>query len=412
MKRLMPYLNKIENIGAMTNFFIPAFLLLVLVLLLLLRPFLFPAKVQATSRRQMNAAIYREELDKLEVERNTGLITEVDYEIAHAEMRQRLFQDTNEEDDLATLGSTKKTAIGICIFIVVISSGLYFSFGDVYRVAQKNSETPMSQEGVEKMVTEFAAKMEKDPSNLQGWVMLARSYRILGRNQDAVKAYERAGSFVDSDPQLLADYADTLAANANGNFAGKPLSLINQALKLDSNNLMALWLSGTAAFNANNYRSAAQTWEKLASQLPPNSEELKMIEGSIAEARSKGGLSPKASTISSAKGISGQIELTSDMKSRVKQGDTVMVIARQVGERMPVAVFKTPVAQFPMSFLLNDALAMNPGVPLSKLTEVSIEVRISKTGMAKPETGDLISAVKTIKVGAENVRLLVDQERQ
>lgn len=396
----------------MTNFFIPAFLLLALVLLLLLRPFLFPAKVQATSRRQMNAAIYREELDKLEAERNTGLITEADYEIAHAEMRQRLFQDTNEEDDLATLGSTKKTAIGICIFIVLISSALYFSFGDVYRVAQKNSETPMNQEGVEKMVTEFAAKMEKDPSNLQGWVMLARSYRILGRNEDAVKAYERAGSFVDSDPQLLADYADTLAANANGNFAGKPLSLINQALKLDPNNLMALWLSGTAAFSTGNYRSAVQTWEKLASQLPPNSEEIKMIEGSIAEARSKGGLAPKAAIISSAKAISGQIELASDMKSKVKQGDTVMVIARQVGERMPVAVLKIPVAQFPMSFVLNDALAMNPNAPLSKLTEVSIEVRISKTGMAKPETGDLISAAKTIKVGAENVRLLVDQVRQ
>ena len=396
----------------MTNFFIPAFLLLVLVLLLLLRPFLFPTKVQATSRRQMNAAIYREELDKLEAERSAGTITSEDYEIAHAEMRQRLFQDTNEEDDHSTLGSTKKTAIGICIFIVLISSGLYFSFGDVYRVSQKNSETPMTQDGVEKMVAEFAGKMEKDPGNLQGWAMLARSYRILGRNEDAAKAYARAGSFVDSDPQLLADYADTLAASANGSFVGKPLSLINQALKLDPNNLMALWLSGTAAFNANNYRSAVQTWEKLASQLPPNSEELKMIEGSIAEARSKGGLSPKAPVVSSAKGISGLIELAPDLKSKVKPSDTVMVIARQVGERMPVAVFKAPVAQFPMNFVLNDALAMNPNAPLSKLTEVSIEVRISRLGMAKPESGDLISSTKTIKVGSENVRLLVDQVRQ
>ena len=396
----------------MTNFFIPAFLLLVLVLLLLLRPFLFPTKVQATSRRQMNAAIYREELDKLEAERSAGTITSEDYEIAHAEMRQRLFQDTNEEDDHSTLGSTKKTAIGICIFIVLISSGLYFSFGDVYRVFQKNSETPMTQDGVEKMVAEFAGKMEKDPGNLQGWAMLARSYRILGRNEDAAKAYARAGSFVDSDPQLLADYADTLAANANGSFVGKPLSLINQALKLDPNNLMALWLSGTAAFNSNNYRSAVQTWEKLASQLPPNSEELKMIEGSIAEARSKGGLSPKAPVVSSAKGISGLIELAPDIKSKVKPSDTLMVIARQVGERMPVAVFKAPVTQFPMNFVLNDALAMNPNAPLSKLSEVSIEVRISKSGMAKPETGDLISSAKTIKVGSENVRFLVDQVRQ
>jgi cytochrome c-type biogenesis protein CcmH len=203
-----------------------------------------------------------------------------------------------------------------------------------------------------------------------------------------------------------------LATNANGNFSGKPLSLINQALKLDPNNLMALWLSGTAAFNSGNYRSAVQTWEKLAAQLPPNSEDLTAIEGSIAEARSKGGLSTKAPVVPAKKGISGQIELSNDLKSKINAGDTVLVIARQVGERMPVAVLKTSVAQFPMRFALNDALAMNPGAPLSQLKEVTVEVRISKTGMAKPEPGDLISAVQTIQVGTENARLLVDQVRQ
>ena len=396
----------------MNSFFIAAFLLLVLVLVLLLRPFLFPGKTLATSRRQMNAAIYREELDKLEAERVAGLINPADYEISHAEMRQRLFQDTNEEDDQATLGSTKKTAIGLCIFIVLLSSGLYFSLGDVYRVAQKNNEKPITQENVEKMVSEFAIKMEKDPDNLKGWVMLARSYRILGRNEDAAKAYARAGNFVDSDPQLLADYADVLATNANGSFAGKPLLLINQALKLDPNNLMALWLSGSASFSVSNYKAAVQSWEKLAAQLPPNSDEARAIEGSITEARSKGGLLAKAPVAASGKGISGQIELSNELKSKVMPGDVVMVIARQVGERMPVAVLKTPTAQFPMNFVLNDSLAMNPSSPLSKLAEVSIEVRISKTGMAKPESGDLISAVKTIKVGTENARLLVDQIRQ
>ncbi len=396
----------------MTSFFIAAFLLLVLVLVLLLRPFLFPGKTQATSRRQMNAAIYREELDKLEAERAAGLINSADYEISHAEMRQRLFQDTNEEDDQSRLGSTKKTAIGLCIFIVLLSSGLYFSLGDVYRVAQKNNEKPITQENVEKMVSEFALKMEKDPGNLKGWAMLARSYRILGRNEDAAKAYARAGNFVDTDPQLLADYADVLASNANGNFAGKPLLLINQALKLDPNNLMALWLSGTASFSAANYKAAVQTWEKLAAQLPPNSDESRAIEGSIAEARSKGGLAAKAPVVISSKGISGQVELSNKLKSKVKPGDVVMVIARQVGERMPVAVLRVPAGQFPMQFVLNDSLAMNPSVPLSKLSEASIEVRISKTGMAKPEAGDLISAVKTAKVGSENIQLLIDQVRQ
>ena len=396
----------------MTSFLIPAFLLLVLVLILVLRPFLFPAKIKATSRRQMNAAIYREELDKLEAEHQAGVINSADYEIAHAEMRQRLFQDTVEEDDHEVAGSAKKTAIGVGIFIVLLSSVLYFSLGDVVRVAQRNSEKPVTQEGVEKMVAEFAVKMEKDPGNLKGWAMLARSYRILGRNEDAAKAYARAGNFIDSDPQLLADYADVLASNANGSFAGKPLQLINQALKLDPDNLMALWLSGTAAYNSGNYKGAVQTWEKLVKQIPPDTDEARAIQGSIAEARSKGGMtSPNPASVAG-KVISGRIELSSELKSKIKPGDIVMVIARKPGERMPVAVLKAPAADFPMSFTLNDALAMNPSAPLSQLSEASIEVRISKTGMAKPEAGDLISAVQTVKVGASNVRLLVDQVRQ
>jgi cytochrome c-type biogenesis protein CcmH len=393
----------------MLSFLISAFLLLILVLVLLLRPLIFARNSEGISRRQMNAAIYREELDKLAVEHAAGLINSEEYEISHAEMRQRLFQDVSEEDDQSVMGSPKKTAIAVCLFIVILSGGLYFSLGDVSRVAQNNQQRPVTQEGVEKMVAEFAAKMEKDPSNLQGWAMLARSYRIMGRNADAAKAYGRAGSFIDSDPELLAEYADVLAGNANGSFAGKPLQLITQALKLDPNNLLALWLSGTASFDDGDYKKAVQTWEKLAKQLPPNSDEARAIRGSIEQARSKGGI---ASPVPGGKGISGSIEIASNLQSKIKPGDVVMVIARQAGERMPVAVLKTGAANFPMRFELNDALAMNPSAPLSQFSELTVEVRISKSGMAKPETGDLISAVKTVKVGATQVQLLVDQVRQ
>lgn len=396
----------------MVSFLIPAFLLLILVLFLLLRPYIFSGKGEGTSRRQMNASIYREELDKLASEHATGVINKQEYEISHAEMRQRLFQDTNEEDDKAVMGSTKKVAIGLCAFIVVLSSGLYFSLGDVVRIAQQGDQKPMSQVGVEKMVADFALKMEQDPNNLKGWAMLGRSYRILGRNEEAAKAYARAASFMDNDPELLAEYADTLVATSNGNFAGKPLQLINQALKIDPNNLLALWLSGTASFSSANYKVAVQTWEKLAQQLPPGSQEARAIEASIAEARSKGGLGGGNAPTASNKGVSGKIEIASDLQARVKPGDVLLVIARPLGERMPVAVLKVSATEFPMSFALTDALAMNPSAPISKLSEVSIEVRISKTGMARAEVGDLISAVQTVKVGSNQVRLLVDQVRQ
>ena len=395
----------------MTSFLIAAFLLLVLVFVLLLRPFIYSGKGEGTSRRQMNAAIYRDELEKLEAERITGTINVQEYEMSHAEMRQRLFQDTTEEDDRAIMGSPTKTVIGICLFIALVSVGLYVFLGDGVRVAQQTSQKPVSQEAVQKMVAEFAAKMEKEPDNLKGWAMLARSYRILGRTDDAAKAYGRAGVYLNSDPELLAEYADTLATIANGNFSGKPLQLINQALKLDPNNFLALWLSGTASYTSGNYKAAVQTWEKLAKQLPPNTDEARAIQGSIAEARTKGGLSAPA-VVATRKGVSGVVELSAELKSKVKPGDVVMVIARQPGERMPVAVLREPASEFPMRFVLNDSLAMNPNLPLSKLSEVSLEVRISKTGMAKPEAGDLLSTPQTVKVGADQVHLIINQVRQ
>ncbi len=391
----------------MMSFLIPAFCILLLTLGLLLRPLFFRRQAASTSRRQMNAAIYREELERLEQERQLGEIDHASYEIAHAELRQRLFQDTQELDDQASFGSTKKTIVFVCLAIVLLSSGIYFYQGDALKIAEENTKQPVSQADVEKMVSEFAAKMEKDPTNLQGWAMLARSYRVMGRIPDAIKAYERAGSYINNQPELLADYADLLAANANGNFSGKPHQLIAQALKLDPNNFLALWLAGSDAFSTNQFALAVQTWEKLAKQLPPQSEEARAVMNSIAEARAKGGL--PAPVALAGKGISGVITIATDLASRVKPDQLVMVIARKPGERMPVAVLRTPVSAFPMRFALDDSLAMNPAALISQQSEVTIEVRISKAGMAKVEAGDLISNVQTVKVGSSNLRINVDQ---
>ncbi|SNX28118.1 cytochrome c-type biogenesis protein CcmH [Polynucleobacter meluiroseus] len=399
----------------MTSFIISALLLLVLTLFLLLRPFFFTVRSKAVSRQQMNAAIYREELDKLEVERQSGAIDEAMYQLTHAELRQRLFQDTLEKDDQAISRSPRITIVAIVSFIAVFSIGFYLAFGDLSSLSQADTSKPVTQASVEKMVSEFALKLEKNPSDLKGWAMLARSYQILGRNQDAAKAYERAGPFLDTDPQLLANYADVLIGNANGNFAGKPLQLINQALKIDPNNLLALWLSGTAAFNSGNYRAAVQSWEKVQSQVQPQSEEAQAIAKAIAEARTKGKLPTPAtptSMPSERAALSGSIDLASALKAKLKPTDILMVIARKPGERMPVAVWKTPVTSFPMKFVLNDSMAMSPNQPISQLSEVTIEVRISESGMAMPAVGDLMSDVQTVKVGSNQVNLLVDKVRQ
>ncbi len=403
----------------MITFYIAAIVLVLLVLAALFRPFFWKTTVHHASRQQLNAAIYKEEIAKLEKERSEGLIDGATYEISHAEMRQRLFQDTSEDDGVAVLGSPKKTIIALTIFIPVIAAAMYFWLGSAQQIADGGAKQQVAQQDVEKMVAGLAAKMEQDPSNLKGWAMLARSYKVMGRPKDAEKAYDRAGSYLDTDPQLLADYADVSASNANGSFEGKPQAIINRALKADPNNMMALWLAGTADYNRGDYKGAVQVWGRLAKLLPADSEDMKMIQGSIMEARGKANLPPESlvsqptSPVAavSGKNINGTVEINPDLKSRIKPDYIVMVIARAPGARMPVAIMRGKAADLPLRFVLNDALAMTPDALISNLSEATIEVRISKSGQAKAEPGDLYSEIQTVKVGTNNLKVVVDQVR-
>ena len=403
----------------MITFYIAAIVLVLLVLAALFHPFFWKTTVHHASRQQLNAAIYKEEIAKLEKERSEGLIDGATYEISHAEMRQRLFQDTSEDDGVAVLGSPKKTIFALTIFIPVIAAAMYFWLGSAQQIADGGAKQQVAQQDVEKMVAGLAAKMEQDPSNLKGWAMLARSYKVMGRPKDAEKAYDRAGSYLDTDPQLLADYADVSASNANGSFEGKPQAIINRALKADPNNMMALWLAGTADYNRGDYKGAVQVWGRLAKLLPADSEDMKMIQGSIMEARGKANLPPEplvsqpTSPVAavSGKNINGTVEINSDLKSRIKPDYIVMVIARAPGARMPVAIMRGKAADLPLRFVLNDALAMTPDALISNLSEATIEVRISKSGQAKAEPGDLYSEIQTVKVGTNNLMVVVDQVR-
>ncbi len=403
----------------MITFYIAAIVLVLLVLAALFRPFFWKTTVHHASRQQLNAAIYKEEIAKLEKERSEGLIDGATYEISHAEMRQRLFQDTSEDDGVAVLGSPKKTIIALTIFIPVIAAAMYFWLGSAQQIADGGAKQQVAQQDVEKMVAGLAAKMEQDPSNLKGWAMLARSYKVMGRPKDAEKAYDRAGSYLDTDPQLLADYADVSASNANGSFEGKPQAIINRALKADPNNMMALWLAGTADYNRGDYKGAVKVWGRLAKLLPADSEDMKMIQGSIMEARGKANLPPEPLVSQatspvvavSGKNINGTVEINPDLKSRIKPDYIVMVIARAPGARMPVAIMRGKAADLPLRFVLNDALAMTPDALISNLSEATIEVRISKSGQAKAEPGDLYSEIQTVKVGTNNLKVVVDQVR-
>jgi cytochrome c-type biogenesis protein CcmH len=403
----------------MTGFLVGAAVTVALVLTLLLRPFLSKNAGAQMSQRELNAAIFREQMAKLEQDLAEGILGQEDYTQARAELQRRVLEDTREEDAASTLRAPRKTVIAVALIVPMVAGAMYLLIGNPGSMGEAagHQQVANAQE-LEKMVATLAQKLEKEPGNLKGWAMLARSYKVMGRNAEAERAFERAGSFIDDDAQMLATYADVVASNNGGSLAGKPAMLIQKALKAEPDNAMALWLSGTADLEAKNYAQALRTWERLATLLQPGSEDAQMLQGAIDDVRARTGQAPKAAPATLAKApaaaggnVSGTVELDPALKGKADPNDTVMVIARLPGTRMPLAAVRLRAAELPVKFMLDDSQSMNPKSPISAAAEVEVEARISKTGMAKAEPGDLVSAVQKVKVGTGGIALRVAQVR-
>jgi cytochrome c-type biogenesis protein CcmH len=409
----------------MTGFLIAATVAVALVMLLLLRPFVWSRPASRMSQRQMNAAVYRDQLAKLDQDLAEGALNTEDHARSRDELQRRALEDLREDDAVPTLRAPKRTMLAVGLLVPLAAIALYAVLGNVDALTGGGAEQKVTQADVERMVATLAAKLEQNPTDYKGWVMLARSYKVMGRTAEAEKAFDRALPMVDADPQLLADYADVVVTNANGNFAGKPQQLIDKALKLDPNAPMALWLAGTAAFSRGNKDEAIGHWEHLATLLPVDSEDGRNLQAALAEVRGKAPLNAQAvaaqpapaaaPVVAAANGtasVTGTVELDAALKGKASAKDTIMVIARAPGMRMPLAVLRVPATQLPLKFTLDDSLSMSPQAKLSGASEVEVEARISKSGQAMPEPGDLFSSVQTVKVGAKDVTLRVAQVRQ
>lgn len=269
----------------MTGFAIGATLLVGVALLFILLPFRRRPASADFSRKQLNAAIYRDELAELEGDRAEGSLSQEDYEQARAELQRRLIEDSNEDaaaPPRAAAGG--KTPLALALALPIGAAILYFALGNPAALNPPPPEQKFTADDIERMVAGLAERLEKEPENLQGWAMLARSYKAMGRIPDAVKAYERAGKLVEESPDLLLDYADTLAASIGG-FDARVKSLIDKALKLDPEHPQGLWLRGTVAYDAKDYAKALADWEALLKLLPPGSENAQVLQANIAEVR-------------------------------------------------------------------------------------------------------------------------------
>ena len=164
---------------------------------------------------------------------------------------------------------------------------------------------------VASMVDRLAARLKDKPQDAEGWAMLARSYSVLARHADALKAYEKAVALRKDDANLLADYADSLAVQNNRVLAGEPIKLVERALKLEPHNLKALSMAGSEAFDRQDYKKAVQYWQQvvefgaldspMVQQVLPSLEQAQQLSGLASSAKPKPPASPVTSGMLSGK---------------------------------------------------------------------------------------------------------------
>lgn len=275
----------------MTVFYVLASLLTLLVLVWLLWPLLRQTKSSEVSSQQLNVAIYREQLEALDADFARGAISAQEHETARDELQLRMLDDVQDAPAPAvtTRRSSRLTAVAVALLVVLGAGGMYRWLGTPAAIDPVSAEKAQ-RDKVFKMVDDLAQRLKANPDNPRGWAMLARSYKVMGRLDDAMEAYSHTGTLLETEPDLMADYADLLGVRAGDRLEGAPIELVRKALAINPKHPMSLMLMAAQLYREGKYTRAIENWEVVLSMLDPASQDAEQLMAYIADAREKAGL--------------------------------------------------------------------------------------------------------------------------
>ena len=410
----------------------------------ILVPLLRGAAGTGVAREASNVAILRDQLKELETDLGTGVLQREQYEQARRELESRVLEESKAQAGSSASAPSAAGAWTAAIvagslplgaLLIYVALGNFTAFAplsarNAESVAEGGASHDVSPAQIEKMIEEVKARLAKDPGQSEGWVILARTYYSLNRYPEAANAFERAAALLPQDAALLADYADALAAAQGGTLQGKPLELVARALAVDPTQWKALALAGTAAFDRKDYAQAVKYWERMKATVPTGSPLAQSIDSSIVEARELGGLKASpgvappavakapaavapASASTAAAGrrtVAGTVTLAPSLVAKASPDDVVFVFARAAqGPKMPLAILKKQVRDLPITFTLDDSMAMAPNMSLANFPDVVVGARISKSGQAVPQSGDFEGLSAPIKVGTTGIAIVIEK---
>lgn len=275
----------------MTPFIIACLLMLGITLLILLRPLLKTPKALAensVSEEQLTAQVLREQLQQLQADFDAGLIEQAAFEQSQNEIHRRVLEELSSQENNAVQSpqKAKKSAIVVLLSLPVLAIGTYLLIGSPQSINPPSPEQAQAMM-INGMVEKLAKKLEENPNDYEGWARLGRSYRVLGKPNESAQAYAKATPALEKNPEMMIDYAQTLAELDENDLNARANVWIEKALQLEPDYPMGLVLGGGAAFQRQDYKLAIFRWEKLVPLVEPGTENAKQVLDSIAEAKAK-----------------------------------------------------------------------------------------------------------------------------
>jgi len=402
-------------------------------------PALLRSKAAAgkANRREVNIAVYRDQMKELEADRTNGLVSEEQFQIAKMELEARLADDALALDttppEPGRVGS-RKLGYTLAAVIPVAAFGLYFVLGSpeslIAADVQSGSAHPAmaaapGEHDFMELVRKVEEKTRANPDDGEAWAMLAKTYGAMERWPEALPAFEKATRLLPQDASVLSGYAEALAITSGRVLTGRSMDLVRKALEIDPDDMKGLELAGIHAYQEQDFARAAIHFKRLHQLLPPESPYAQEILAAQKETEhlaqtGVAGLdtlanppptADQAAPVATGAFIKGRIDIAPALKSRLAATDVLFLFARPGQSGPPVAAVRASASQLPFEFELDDSAAMNPGNTLSQYKQVTLVARVSRSGNPMAQPGDLEGTVADVKVGASGVRIVIDQAR-
>lgn len=409
----------------MTLFLLSASSLLLISIIVIIRT-LMNKNNEKINSNQNSIDIYNQKLKEINFDIENHLITKSEANNAIEELEYSLIKDNKNTDILdsklyfSNLKSKKTISIILLLVIPVFVISVYSFIGTPNSIEKlilvsdlKNTRSDSEKlVSVEQMLKRVERRLLDDPNNSDDWLMLANSYVVLKRYPEAIRALENLYRLKGDDPSLLFRYADVLAMANSGIFAGKPSELIKKALQLDPQNTMGLWLAGLVAYEEGEVKKAINYWENVLPKLEIGSEEEKNIRKYIEFAKENNNISIQNNGSITQEKIEYSLKLSIELSpnfTNINKNKAVFIYAKPINSpnNMPIIVLRKTVADLPLLVEMNDSMSMLPSNKLSDYKSVQVLARISNSGNAKSEKGDLIGIVESMSTTSKNITKLI-----